>query len=277
MKTIQRLFLVFVIITTFTLTAFASDVKSNTSTTINEYDFLLDLNKESDSVLIERGYAANDIRVIRNAKEAYVNHLKACARLTPSALENLGYTKDQITSLQSFNGSESQIRALAATLDFNLTIDYVTWSSSDDRTNARLRFDFEWNGVPLIKTTDIIALSWNDWTINGKTAYVTYTNIYGNGSDFNRTATYVQNSGPTSYGGGYKFAMTQSNNLYWAKSGLGIFTLYHNHTEKDLSAYAEYGHSTITVTPTFSIPGYGSISFSYGTDTQSQAWADMEC
>lgn len=245
--------------------------------TVNEYDFLRGLSNKSDSTLRANGYSTADIALVRNLNESYTNHLKQCACLSTSALKNLGYSQRQISILRSFSGAENEIRALAATLYFSLSIDYVTWSSASNRTDARLTYNFSWSGVPLIKTTDIVAVSWNDWTINGKTSYITYTNINGSGSSYYLAATYVSNSGPASYGGGYRFAMTQNDNNYWAQSGYGIFTLYHNYTRADLSAYAQYGHSTVSVTPSFSVPGYGSIGFSYGTSMAGQDWADLSC
>lgn len=193
------------------------------------------------------------------------------------ALTRLGYSDEQIDIFKNYTGTEDQIRALAATLEFTLEADYVTWSSSENQTNARLCYNFNWSGEPLIMTTDIIAVSWNDWTLNGKLSYVTYTHIYGSEPDISMPATYVPNNGPTANGGGFKFKMTQQNNYFWGKSGYGIFTLYHNYTRQDLSAYAEYGHSTITTSPTFSIPGYGSIGFSYGTQMAAQSWEDLNC
>ena len=278
MERIKCILLVFIIVMASNLTVFANDVKSSTSAlTINEYDFLLNLTEKSNSELVNIGYTANDIDSIRSLRESYTDHINEYTDLSTEALTNLGYTQQQIFTLRNFNGTEEQIRSLAATLNLTLEIDYVTWSSSENRTNSRLCFDFEWNGVPLIKWTDVVALSWNNWTINGKVGYVTYTDIYGSGNDYLMSATYISNSGPTSYGAGYKFAMAQNDNQYWAKTGYGIFTLYHNYERADLSAYAEYGHSTLSVSPTFSIPGYGSISFSDSTEMQDQAWANMEC
>lgn len=71
--------------------------------------------------------------------------------------------------------------------------------------------------------------------------------------------------------------MTQQDNYFWAKSGYGIFTLYHNYSRKDLSAYAEYGHSTVSVVPGIQIPGYGSINFTYGTVREDYVHTDMNC
>ncbi|MBQ6294096.1 MAG: hypothetical protein IJK77_09630 [Lachnospiraceae bacterium] len=279
-KTVRRMALLIafaILLSGFELAAYAREMLNGRATTINEYDYLLNMKERSDSELFDEGYTSEDINSIRHLEDAYSNHLRQFMVLDDAALSNLGYSNEQIMILRSFNGSEEQIRALAATLFFDLYIDFVTWSQADNRTNARLCYDFSWNGVPLIKTRDIVAVSWNDWTINGTLSYITYVSITGTGSNLYLPATYVPNNGPTSFGGGFKFAMTQNDNYYWAKSGYGIFTLYKNYIRHDLSAYAEYGHSTVLLNPGFSIPGYGSISFTYGIDMKAQDWADMNC
>lgn len=87
----------------------------------------------------------------------------------------------------------------------------------------------------------------------------------------------MQNTGPTSYGGGFKFAMTREDNYYWAQSGYGIFTLYRNNARADLSAYRQYGHATVTLVPSFSIPGYGYIAFVNNVEIAGEDWVDMAC
>ncbi|WP_297721181.1 hypothetical protein [Intestinimonas sp.] len=232
---------------------------------VNEYDLLLNLSNRSRQQLFHEGYSTEEINDIYNLPISYKNYLEQYTDYPDYALKNMGYSQEQITLFRNFTGSEEQLRSLAATLSFSVLIDYVTWSASQNRTNARVTFDFEWSGVPFIKTTDIVALTWNDWTIMGKNCTVTY--LFGDGTKTQiGSGTYVENSGPNSFGGGFKFSMVKEDNTYWAKSGFGVFTLYHNYEMHDLSLYGEYGHSTIVTSPTFSIPGYGSIGFSYGTE-----------
>lgn len=251
--------------------------KKVSSYTMNEYELLKSLSSESRDTLRQMGYTVNQISEIKNLRSAYADHLEEISHYDRAALENLGYTEAQIDTLQNFDGSESQIMSLAATMNFDLSIDYVTWSSTDNRTNARVYYKFDWNGVPLVKKNDLVAVSWNDWTINGKISYITYVPVNGTGTSEIRAATYVANNGPTAMGGAFKFPMLINNSANWAKSGYGIFTLYYNNYRKDLSTYAAYGHSTVRVVPTFSIPGYGSISFDKDTTTPGEAWADMAC
>lgn len=244
---------------------------------LNEYDVLSNCATQSDRELKAKGYSTKEISMIRDLKKEYINHLSQYTTLNSDALKELGYTQEQISILRNFKGTEAEIRALAATLDFYLSADFVRWDAGENRTNARLSYNFNWNGVPLIGLTDIVGVTWNDWTIRGSSSYVTYVHLYGSEQNYYLPATFVDNNGPASYGGGYKFVMKQKDNYFWAKSGYGIFSLYHNYTRHDLSAYAEYGHSTVSVYPSFSIPGYGSINFSDGVNRQAQDWANMTC
>lgn len=282
MKRLVCLFLICVTALLCVSPAFAATTDSTcnnafTSTTIiNEYDFLLSISEETNEELSAQGYTATDIAKIRNVREAYDNHLLQFKDMDEEVLKHLGYSDEQVEIFRNYTGTEEQIRSLAATLELTLSADYVTWSAKDNRTNARLRYDYDWSGVPSVRNTDIVAVSWNDWTIDAKMSYVTYTHIYGSEADYSLAATYVSNNGPNSNGGGFKFKMKQED-YYWAKSGYGLFTLYHNYVRHDLSAYAEYGHTTFSASPSFSIPGYGSISFSFGTYMEGQAWEDMKC
>lgn len=54
--------------------------------------------------------------------------------------------------------------------------------------------------------------------------------------------------------------------------------VYNNYTRKDIVLYAEYGHSTISVSPSFSIPGGGSLTITPGSvKVISRQWNDRKC
>lgn len=251
---------------------------ANISTiSINEYDLLSKMAEESTSSLLAKGYSLNEIDTIQNLDSEYRAHLEQFTDMETEALKNLGYSDEQILILRNFSGSQREIQALAAGCNLSLYCDYATWSDTKNRTDSRLRYSFNWTGVPLIKTTDIVSVRWNDWTIHSHSANVTYAPISGTGSNIIANATYVPNNGPLAYGSSFRFAMTRNDNSYWGKSGTGFFNLYHNYYKKDMSAYAEYGHSTIICTPSASIPISGEFSFTYGTDRADQAWAVKEC
>lgn len=176
--------------------------------------------------------------------------------------------------LRTYDGDVEETMALSATLSLTLSSDYVTYYSSKNWTDARVVYEFDWIGIPLIKTTDIVGVAWNDWDLRSSSGNITYKHIYGSETDIIDYPTLTNPSVPLSYGRGHTFRMTKQDNYYWAQSGIGIFSIRHSGSAKNLSAYAEYGHSTITTTPSFSAPGGASIDFSYGVETVAQDWED---
>jgi len=279
-KTMSLLLAVLLLTLSFSSFGFADSNKDKVKVdkvTINEYELLKDLSKKSTLDLEKKGFQDKDIEKIKNYKDEYAKHLKKYAELDDESLNNLGYTSEKIEMLRVYDGSEAQTIALAASCNLTLKVDYVTWSAAQNRTNARLEYNFTWTGVPLVKKTDIVAVTWNDWTLNGTTANTTYKHIYGFNPDIYGYPTFVANSGPSSLGAGYRFPMAQQDNYYWAQSGKGIFTLYHNYTKKDLSAYAAYGHYTITANLSFFIPGYGAINFTPEVIPADTDRADVKC
>ncbi|MFA1821800.1 hypothetical protein ACDX78_16735 [Virgibacillus oceani] len=277
MKKIVGLLVVLLSLFIFSVSISAAEKESNNDNDvyINEYEALKQLSKNSSSQLMNMGYSKDEIKVIQNLEEEYANHLKSYSKLSDNELDNLGYSEGQIDLLRTYKGTEEETIRLAATLNLRLNAHYVTHNSSTNRTNARLGFTWTWSGVPVFKTTDIIGVSWNDWSVTGSRASVTYVPQTGAPGTRYGTGTILSNSGPNSAGRGVRISMTQDDNYWWARSGSGHFDLRGNSANrKDLSAYAAYGHTTLSISPGFSIPGYGSINFNWGMQTVAQAWED---
>ncbi|SHF85521.1 hypothetical protein [Ornithinibacillus halophilus] len=225
------------------------------------------MSQNSSSRLKINGFSEDEIEIIHNLDEVYTNHLKANSKLSDKELENLGYSKDQIDLLRNYEGKEEETIKLAATLTLRLSAPYVRHNSFTNRTNAQLGVNWTWAGVPLIKRTDIIGVSWNDWHVTSSSGSLTYIPITGSPGYLYESATILANNGPASFGRGIRIPMTQQDNYWWARSGSATFDLNGAHTgRKDLTAYAEYGHTTINITPGFSIPGYGAINFNVAMD-----------
>ncbi len=252
-----------------------AEEKNQTSITTNEYEVLKDLSKNSNTNLKLNGYNDQDINKIKNVEKEYPKHLNEYKDLPEENLKELGYTDNQIKLLRDYKGTEEETIKLAATMDFRLTENFVNYSQSHDKTEAKFNYRFAWHGVPLMKTKDIVGVAWNDWNLTSTYSYVRYIDIIGNLQNaFTLDATFVNNEGPHSFGGGYRFKMTQEDNYYWAQAGFGSFTMY-NHGPKNLSAYAEYGHSTFSLNPTFSVPGGLSIAFSKNVKTMGSDHLDI--
>lgn len=255
---------------------FAEKTKEYTVTT-NEYEILKSLSKENYSNLKLSGYDEQEINIIRNIEKEYPKHLQEYKDLPEANLKQLGYSDDQVKLLKNYKGTEEETMQLAATMRFLLKDNYVNYSESQNKTEAKFYYRFIWNGIPLIKLKDIVGVSWNDWNIVNTSGWVNYYSITGDQNDvFSAKPTFIENeNGPNTFGAGYKFDMTKEDNYYWARAGEGIFTVY-NHGKKNLSVYAEYGHSTVFLNPSFSIPGLLSIEFSKSVKTMGSDHLDVE-
>jgi len=253
--------------------SYANNNKEDYSITINEYSLLKELSNEANDSLKKKGYSESDIDKIRNYSEEYSEHIQELKNFSESQLLEDGYTEEQVEGIYNFSGEEDEIMRLASSVTITLPIDYVKKGTSG--TTARFTAKFYWNGVPVIKTTDILAVSWNDWSLSSSSSYILYKKV-GSTAATTGTGTLVNPSGILSGGRGYKFPMTKVDNSYYADRGEFTYSLSSTVSNKTLSIYAAYGHSSISVQPSFSIPGYGSISFSYGTSTIKEQWNERK-
>lgn len=281
MRKILTWVLSFLMCFTFIPNAYAESTQINNEIIINEYDAVKSLASEPISVLSKQGYSEDEINKIKNYKDAFTEYFNSLKILKDSDLLEAGYTNKQINILRNFSGTDSEMRGLGAKVTLTIPISYVTWSSSQKRTNAKFNVNFSWSTQPLIVTTDVVGINWNDWTLSSSSSKITYKRKVGTPTSMpatiTGTATKVNNDGPRSYGLAYKFKMNANKGYHFAKNGSFTIVLYNNYNKKDLSVYAKYGHNQISVSPTVSMPGYGSISFNYGVSTVAQQWNDRKC
>lgn len=238
---------------------------------------LKELSKKDNSTLKLNGYNQTELNIIKNIEEEYPKHLKKYKDLPKEDLKKMGYTDDQIKLLRNYKGTEKETILLAATLHSKLTNRGIEYSNTEDKTNAKFRYRFDWHGVPLIKRQDIVALTWNDWNLIKSEEFALRYHHVDNPQRWRAgpPATFLENDGPSTFGAGYKFDMAVDNNYWYARTGVFDFEVY-NHGKKNLSVYAEYGHTTYAIKPTFSIPGFLSIEFSNGVDTADSTRLDVE-
>ena len=81
---------------------------SEETETINEYLKLKELNKKSESKLREIGYSDQDIKQIREYKEAFSENIDELNELSNEFLSGLGYDNEQINIIRNFDGSEEE-------------------------------------------------------------------------------------------------------------------------------------------------------------------------
>ena len=240
---------------------------SDKKITLNEYEIMEQLSKESDEGLISLGYSSTDVSKIKDYKEVFRSHIEELCNLSDNALINNGYTKEQIYIIRNFSGTEDEMRAVAASVSVSASV--TSHYYDGNYTYAKLVYSWLWSGVPAFKSFDVIGASWNDWFITSKSLTVKYYD--------KDTGAYHSTISPTfiganlgTEGGGYRFRLATSDNFNYGKVGSGFYNLRSDvHAAKDIAYYISYGHSQIVVSsPSISIGtggASGSISFSFGT------------
>lgn len=231
-----------------------------TDYTINEFDYVQQLNVLSDAELSECGYSEEDIQQIRNSDEVFDEHVASLATLADDNLRALGYSNEQINIIRDYDASTAtdSVRTVLGA-ECNVSISITSYTG----TSGRVRTDFAWDRVPVFKMVDILATSWNNWYIVGKAANIKYVSATGTGDSFWEAPTYMLPASQLeSYGSGYKFDVAKQDNAYYAQSGYSIFSLG-SLTAQHMECGGSYGHQQATATLTYSINGV-TITFSMG-------------
>lgn len=266
-------------------TTFASQPIDNTppqKIVINEYEALKQLAEETPEVLTKSGYSSSEIAKIQNYQQTYSDHIYEQQTLSDTALVKHGYSSNQIDVIKNFTGTEDEMSRASASLDIYSTTALFEYPNSEDRTTGRLAYTWTWSGIPAIKMRDMVAASWNNWTLTDESSYVGYYSIYSGELYTSESASYIDPTNNTWNGGGHRFRMTKSDNYYYAKQGGGTFDVESDGLyQKDFYYYIEYGHSTLSYNIGFSVSipggGSGSISFSVvtanaGNDSGRHRW-----
>lgn len=215
------------------------------------------------------GLSSEEIDVIQNYQDYYRSHVESLNELDDETLAGCGYTEDQIEIIRNFTGTESELMAVSAEMDLYSTTALFRYEEGDF-TTGRLAYNWSWSGLPVIKYNDLIAVSWNEWSVTDETSYISYyyigngqTDYYGRGE---ATLTYPDSH--ESSGAGHAFSMTMTNNNYFAKAGGGTFDIESDGAyQKNFYYWIEYDHFTVDLTPSFDISiggSEGSIGISVG-------------
>lgn len=218
-------------------------------------------------MLASAGYEDEDIAKIKNYKEILSEHIAELNTFSDDVLVELGYSESQIEDIRTFDGSETQMARISATVTINTHP--VDFAYDGDYTRGRFVYNWKWNGVPEFKLRDMVAVSWNDWAVEAETSYVCYSRSDTGVAAMSSTATFTQDGNGTT-GATHSFLMRDdSNSLYYASNGNGSFTIRSDvHAKKDFYYYIAYGHSQLVASISFSVStggGDASISFSLGT------------
>ena len=240
---------------------------------MSEFEYYEELANLTDLELEEIGYEKAEIESIREYRTLAIDTYTSLNDESDERLYNRGYTDEQIAIIRDFEGTEEQLRLLAATCTITISCPSIAFNGSS--TNATLKVNFSWSNPPLIRLIDIVAVTWNNWFLTSTPSMsLTYQKLIG-GTTL-ATAPMHDNSTYSANGCAFSFALEDYAQTEWLKSGSTTIYLNHNHIKWDMSAYTEYGHTTLVPSGGFSITG-PDISFGFGISTAAQDWVDKVC
>ncbi|WP_295582944.1 hypothetical protein [uncultured Oscillibacter sp.] len=237
----------------------------STSKVINEYEALKQLATTSPSALMANGYTNEEISSIQNYQELYRDHIRFLQSLDSTALSKHGYTPSQINLIKNFTGTDAEMRAIGSKVTISASTSNFSWTAGS-RTTGRLRYTWEWDGVPAFKNNDVLAVSWNDWNVTYNTSQVKYYNVNTGDYYTSAAATLIYPTGNLkTLGAGHRFPVAMSDNYYYTREGMGTFTISSDvFAKKDFISFLEYGHIRLKAEVGFSVSVGGadaSISF----------------
>lgn len=246
--------------------------------TVNEYDLLMEERRATEAALREQGVSQTSIDSSRtNAQEAIFFELAALDRGTLLAR---GYTDDQITVLQAYDGraleDAPELRAAAATLSGKITCP----EGSTSALTARL--DWYWTTQPaLYNYNDVTACSWTGTNPSGQSinlalstnasasyAYVSYYSVADNTTLYKHEYLSFVNTSPYSHTETPFSALASSVN-YYAKMGAMRVTIMVPETVTASIAEAAFRfvYAATTTATSYSLSFPISLSISVGANT----------
>jgi hypothetical protein len=146
--------------------------------TVNEYDMMQNIVSKTDLELIESGFSDEEIKEVRSFNDTYLTHLKKLTTYTDKQLiEEIGYTREQVRLLRSFDAVSANsavsadsadpeiMRALSANLTFGASIPaYLTQQGND--LHATINISWVWSQAPVWKFNDTIGVSYYGYPYN---------------------------------------------------------------------------------------------------------------
>ncbi|GAA4655253.1 hypothetical protein GCM10023142_23910 [Anaerocolumna aminovalerica] len=291
-KKITTLVVVSVLFLTPNMSVKASEIKpvNDNKVVITEFDVYKKLNEEMKSQRTESENTINtidtidtddtssvdfsklseeEIYFIENYVEIFTQKIFELQELTEEELKEFNYTDSQIEAIKSFTGDPNQISAASSSCE--VYGDFNSYYTSAYGTNAELIVAFRWNGIPFGSFPDIFAVTWsaplNASSISG---YAGYTKRYG---DYEHITTRPSTKSTGIYAESMTFDVSifKNNEQYLLTGGTLIVNLKANSEVRDAGAYFAYGSSYLSLSPSISVTGDLSFSFSMGVDTLDSA------
>lgn len=255
MKKVLVLFLILsLIISTFTTVGFAGEKEDSSKAQISEYEVFEELSEIPTKDLLARGFTSEEVQVIKDYDKKYQEHIKELSSRSDDILLKFGYSEEQISIIRNYSGQEEETRSLSATLTIVATQKLFTWDRN--YTTGKFSYKWQWQGMPMSKSEDIVAIGWNGWWATSENCYVRYYDMTT--GDFVTSKSLTKVSPDGNQGGiggiGYKFKLRPLNTNSFAQKGEGsAYVQSDTHTQKDFFYYLSYGHTQLTASPSFSV------------------------
>ncbi|WNY27779.1 hypothetical protein [Methanolapillus ohkumae] len=256
-----------------------SEENDSATATINEFEFVSNLSKQSEKSLKISGFSDDDIKIIKNYDNEFKKHIKLINETySDDELIGFGYTKNEVELIRNFDSSAKTSADLAANMTVKFTIlEPLKYNSSKNETTIKVKYEYQWTRLPVWAFTDSFALGWNDINLGPNTSIHTYgyspvTINYYKGSTLTKSV-----SGSSSvdgfYGTKYQFPMQISSAPQsHAMNGIGTVSLKRQGDVSDVRFHIYYVHSKAVLTYSFTIGALG-ISFSTGGNgVDSNGW-----
>lgn len=232
---------------------------SVTETIVNEYDLVKNLQDTDPSILMDQGYSLYEIAEIKTFD--YEAALKKTAKLSQSELINRGYSRQAINDLKSnldSDWTEEEVRARAAQLRMQMGINTI----SANKHNWTLFYMYGWINTPEFRFTDILGVRVSGATLDGAVAmpnisnssiattqykYYDGTNSHESTTQFNKVELNLsQSSFPL-------LAEKPDGKITFIAGGYGYINFLHTAPLSKLNVHLNYGHSTVTFSPSVNI------------------------
>lgn len=280
MKKTFSIILSIVMLFTLSISAFAADNSDSvTSITINEYDVYVQTRLASQEELAESGVPAKQVELIKS--NMIEDELTRLSKLTTKELTELGYSAQQIAILHNYNGERIENAPELRGLFADMTASFSKVSASS--TSLTVQVEWTWSSHPAlcgVAITDMIAMRWQGtntagqplnvaFNSSGSSCNVKYYSTVGETYKFSQKASIVCDS-PYDHAYAYiPMALDRPGDLdNYAKTGTMKIKVDRTGTDyiKEAAFVFGYGHTTIVVSPSLSLPASFGIGFSTGTE-----------
>ena len=288
MKKLLSAALSLAMIVAFTMPAFATSSGPDIPTepaaytvTVNEYDVYVDARKTSNEELQTQGMSDAQIALIKS--DAIENELLEKSALSIDELSEMGYDNRQISILKNYSGQAIENTPELRGAFADMTAKFYKYSAST--SSLAVRVFWEWSNAPALDgdpITDLIVLRWQGTNTAGQPLNVAF-NSKGSSANINyfTRAGKFQENRPTTivcdspYDHAYAEIPVSSGEYdstgwtIYAKSGNLYVQVDRTGTNsiKEAAFVFGYGHTTIVISPSLSLPASFGIGFSWGTET----------